>query len=200
MSISDWLTIAAIILGPILAVQVQERLNKSKEKRLKKLELFKILMATRANLLSPDHVSALNRIELEFDSDNKNEKLVIENWREYLDHLGSGPGDGDPRDLEFSEKLNRWGDKRVDLLIDLLHSMSKVLGYNFDKVQLKRGIYSPKAHGDFESDQNFIRKSLVELFGFQRALPIVIIEPNQEKVPNDDGNNKKNEEDGKNNK
>lgn len=58
--------IAAVILGPILAVQVQKRIEKLREKWGRKNHLFQILMSTRASRLSPDHVQALNMIDLVF--------------------------------------------------------------------------------------------------------------------------------------
>ena len=63
MTIADWLMIAAVLLGPIIAVQLTRHLDNKKEERERKLEVFKTLMATRAYTVSWDHVVALNRIE-----------------------------------------------------------------------------------------------------------------------------------------
>jgi hypothetical protein len=73
----DILTICALILGPILAVQIQKFIDRAKESRSRRLWVFKTLMATRHATLSIDHVSALNRIDLEFP-DNKKYHDVIE--------------------------------------------------------------------------------------------------------------------------
>ena len=70
-----WITILAIILGPILAVQVQKYIENKKETRNKKMQIFKALMATRATPLYPAHVEALNMIDIEF----YNDKNVVEN-------------------------------------------------------------------------------------------------------------------------
>ena len=66
MTISDWLVILAIIIAPILAVQVQKILEAIKETKNNKMELFKSLMATRATPLYPKHVEALNMIDIIF--------------------------------------------------------------------------------------------------------------------------------------
>ena len=50
MSISEWITVAAIICGPILAVQAQKWIETAREKRNRRLNVFKRLMATRAAL------------------------------------------------------------------------------------------------------------------------------------------------------
>ena len=60
MTIADGLIIAAVILGPILAVQAQRTIQTRKEERERKLWIFKILMATRGMSLSPRHVEGLN--------------------------------------------------------------------------------------------------------------------------------------------
>lgn len=63
MTISNWLVITAIIVAPILAVQIQKFIESKKEKRARKIQIFKALMATRATPLSPLHVEALNMID-----------------------------------------------------------------------------------------------------------------------------------------
>ncbi len=48
MTITDWLMITAVFLGPIVAVRLTRYLDDRKEVRARKLEIFKTLMATRA--------------------------------------------------------------------------------------------------------------------------------------------------------
>ena len=122
MSIADWLMIFAVLTGPIIAVQLIRYLDNKKDENERKVIIFKTLMATRAYNGSWSHVEALNRIDLEFDNNDKQEKAVIEAWKEYHDLLHSN--------LMNSEQ---WDSKRVDLFVELLHKMAKVLGYNFDK-------------------------------------------------------------------
>lgn len=88
MTIADWLMIAAVLAGPIIAVQLTRHLDDKREVRDRKLQVFKTLMATRAYTVSWDHVVALNRIDLEFNRRNQNERAVIEAWKAYLDLLG----------------------------------------------------------------------------------------------------------------
>ena len=85
MTIADWLMIAAVFLGPIVAVRLTRYLDNQKEIKERKLEIFKSLMATRAYTVSWLHVEALNRIDLEFDANRDRE--VVEAWKEYLDLL-----------------------------------------------------------------------------------------------------------------
>ncbi|MFX6755224.1 DUF6680 family protein, partial [Acinetobacter baumannii] len=59
----DILMIIAVLLSPVIAVQVTRYLDNKKEARERQLWVFKTLMATRALSLSPHHVEALNRID-----------------------------------------------------------------------------------------------------------------------------------------
>ena len=65
MKLAEVLMIIAVLLAPVVAVQVQKWLELFREDRARKLWIFKTLMATRAATVSPEHVQALNMIDLE---------------------------------------------------------------------------------------------------------------------------------------
>lgn len=163
MTISDWLMIGAVFLGPIVAVRLTRYLDDQKEVRGRKVQVFKTLMATRAYTVSWAHVEALNRIDLEFDKSHKKEKEVIEAWKEYLDLLNN-----------TSISIEQWGVKRIDLLVELLHKMARVLDYDFDKTHIKNSSYSPRAHCEVEDQQAALRKGLIEVLGGDRSVPMSI--------------------------
>jgi hypothetical protein len=163
MQIQDWLMILAVLAGPIIAVQLTRFVDSKKEQRDRKLQIFKTLMATRAYAVSPQHVEALNRIDLEFSNKHKKERNVVYAWKEYLDLLG----DQDmPKD--------QWGTKRVERLVDLLHSMAQVLNYEFDKTHIKNSAYAPVAHGDIENQQTTVRMGVIDILEGKRALPMYV--------------------------
>ena len=173
MTISDWIMIVAVLLGPILAVQVQKLIEAWRERRSRKVSIFKTLMATRGTPLSPRHVEALNMIDLEFSPKKKKEKNIIDAWKIYLDHLHSLNLGYDDPDYRF--KMDTWTSRSHELLTDLLYAMASCLGYEFDKVHLKKGSYTPQGHIDIEMEQNFIRHSLVNLFLDKRSLPVGLV-------------------------
>ncbi len=172
MSLSDILMVLAVLLSPFLAVFAQRRIDISREKRGHRLWIFRTLMATRGNRISLEHVQALNSIELVFDHP-KRDKFIVEKWNEYLDHFSQGPREGDK---DYSAKLNSWQQRGDDLLADLLQSMGKSLGYDFDKVKIKRGVYFPRGHGDEMGDNFMIRKGLVGMFQGKNSLPVTVVE------------------------
>src|SRR5262249_50295289 len=119
--------------------------------------------------VSPGHVEALNAIDIHFRGNGwriptGKEREVSRRWRIYADHLNI--------DLEGSTdaQLTAWNVNKDEYFTDLLEAMAKALGYNFDRVELKRGIYSPKAHGAAELEQRIILRGLVELLTGRQPL------------------------------
>lgn len=170
MTGSDWMIVLAIISGPIIAVQVQKRLEDWQEKRRRKMFIFETLMTTRGNTVSERHVEALNMIDLEFGVKSTKEKKVVDAWKVYRDHLGSGPQDYE--DSNYQAEFRIWAQKSPDLLTDLMFCMADILGYDFDKVQLKKGCYAPQGHADLEMEHRYIRRGLLNVLYGRAALPI----------------------------
>ncbi len=162
--LEGWLTIIAVLLGPVLAVQIQKYIERKREERQRKLFLFRELMATRGTRLSPRHVEALNLIDLEYSAKNDGMRRVHEAWRSYLDALNLP---NDPKDPQ------RVFDKRNDAFVELMYEMGNYLGFKFDRVVIQRNIYSPIGHGEIEDDQRLIRKGVVELLAGKRALSTI---------------------------
>ena len=173
LELRDWLVIGATIAGPILAVQAQKWLERFREHKGRKLWLFQQLMASRAARVSAEHVQALNMIDLVFYGSHyfgvhyrsKSEQAVVEAWREYHDHLNAGA----QRDGEAV-----WGARLEELFINLLFAIAKDVRFKFDRVQLKRGAYTPQAHGELLGEQNQIRKMMVDLLAGNRALKMEV--------------------------
>lgn len=68
MSLTDLITIVALLVAPFLAVFAQKQIEIWREKKSTKVWIFKTLMATRGRTLSLEHVQALNMIDLEFNN------------------------------------------------------------------------------------------------------------------------------------
>ena len=160
--LEGWLIIAAVILGPILALWAQRYSERRRDDRARKLWLFRELMATRTIRLSGRHVEALNHIDLEFNPKKKADAKVLTAWKTYLDTLSDTPKEDAQRAARF--------EKREDCFVDLIWEIGKHLGFSFDKRAIKRDAYSPIAHGELEDDQRLIRKGIVDLLTGKRAL------------------------------
>ncbi len=154
------ITILAILLGPIVAIQAHKWRELYTEERSRKLNIFKTLMATRGSRLSFEHVRALNMIDTEF----YDEREIINAWKCYLDCLNGGDAE-----------LANWADRRDSLFIDLLSKMAKSLRYHFDCAHLKKAVYTATAHGKEEEYQYFVRESIRKIFSGEQAISMKVI-------------------------
>ena len=161
--------IIATLCGPIAAVQAQKFIEAAREKSERRLRVFYTLMGTRAARVSADHVQALNMIDLVFYGINifglhyqsKRDKAVVTAWNSYRDHLNQ----------QFTpEEAIAWDTRANDYFIELIDCISKALGFDFEKVQIKRGSYNPTAHDQYEIDQNSIRKNLVKILNGEASI------------------------------
>ena len=158
------LIVVTLFTGPVAAVQTEKWLQRRRDKRKGKEHIFRTLMATRASRVSPEHVQALNMIDLEFYGGGGKNKKVREAWKAYLDHLNVQYD----KDHAAASEM-----KRDELFVDLLYQMALCLDFDFDKTHIKNSTYSPVAHGNLELDQHLIRLGLVNILTGKAAFPVV---------------------------
>src|SRR5690606_38052626 len=109
--------------------------------------------------------SSLNMVGLEFNG--KKYSKAVSAWKTYLDHLSSCPRDDD-------NLINIWAEKKNDQLSDLLYEMGVSLGFDFDKVHIKKAGYIPQAYADQENEQGFIRRQVVDILLGKKAIPMAV--------------------------
>ncbi len=172
INLEGWLTILAIIFGPLLAFEAQRLRDDRRERRNRKLEIFRKLIMTLKVPLAPSHVDALNSIHVEFYDDEN----VLAAWRLYASHLNHRNMPGDD--------LARWGERKFDLLVDLTHLMGQSLGYTrIDKAALRDNTYVPKGYADVEAELEQIRKAWLEVLSGMRPVPTTMVGPVQVEGP-----------------
>lgn len=178
----EWITILAIVMAPLIAVHIQRRLDELRYRLDRRLRIFKTLMASRDSVsrVSQEHVQALNMIDIEFESDWSDTKkklfsTVIEAWKEYLDHLNT------PVDDEKS-----WTARSDDQFIDLLYKMANSLGYKFNKVLLKKGLYIPKALDQQSLLGRVAQLRVMEILDGRRSFPVCIMDTPTSQIDNKD--------------
>lgn len=164
-------TLAAIALGPIIAVLATRLLDRSRESRRRRMDVFRNLMQTRGVRLDPVHVAALNVVEIEFYKDRQ----VRQAFQSYIHHLSSP--------MPAVEEQDRFFDQRSDLFMNLLSEIGSSVGLTFDKRDLERLSYVPQA---WDSDQNIQRKNtemLNQLLSGQRPLAVTHFSGGQSPYP-----------------
>lgn len=186
------LTVAALFLGPLLAVYIGRKLDDRRLKRERRMDVFRTLMRTRRDTLSFDHVSALNLVEVEFQSDRK----VIDAWKKYLDSLCQDPvrtqdevlSDDTPepqRQIRNERYFGRIILERQELLIEILRVMAQTLDHEVEVPRIFKSGYSPQSWAEIENEQAIIRKFVVDLYYGRRGLPMFPIEPPGKTKPPD---------------
>lgn len=143
------LNIIAIVLIPIVAVVVGQKLQNRAEKRRDKLTVFKVLMANRFGWF-PESVYAMNIIDIVF-ADNK---AVRKNWKDYYDKLCIQ----EPNEMQIKQ-IKTAQEK-------MLESMAVSLGYK-DKITWDaiQNPYIPKGMLDAAQQQQTIQRGQEQLAG-----------------------------------
>jgi hypothetical protein len=156
MHTADWAIVFATLMGPVLAVQIQRFLDRQNERNRRQVEVYRVLMATRLTPNSPEHVNALNAVPLEF---HRNEQ-VVNAWRDMLMHLN----------VDQQANPQTWFERRTQLFIELLKRMGNALHYNFREAELQDHAYIPQWQVALMSEQQALRKGLVDLLSGTTSL------------------------------
>jgi hypothetical protein len=132
LTVGEWITVAAIILGPFLAVAAQLWIQARKAKRDTKLWVFNSLMGYRAMILNPNFVQAFNLVDVVFYKNTD----VRKKRKEFLEIVTAAAGANlTPQAIE----------KCKDLVAEMLSKMGSELGFEFDHTQIKDTGYYPMA-------------------------------------------------------
>lgn len=186
MPLNEILTIIALVGGPIAAVLVTRHLDDKRQYASRRMDVFRTLMRTRRTVLHPDHIGALNLVEIEYSND----KHVLTAWKALFTNFGSSQGrleaekiDGltDASDIERRNQIfgTRLGQERQTLLAKLLHAMAKALGFKIEQLEIFEGGYTPQFWANIEIDQETIRKYVVDLAKGRNVVPMAVIDARQ---------------------
>ncbi|MHB8542024.1 MAG: DUF6680 family protein [Candidatus Acidiferrales bacterium] len=130
LTISEWLTITAIVLGPILAVAMQLAMQARKAKRDQKLWVFNTLMGLRATIVNETFVQAFNLVDVVFYKHPD----IRKKRQQFLSVTDGAAG----RELTAQEL-----DRCKDLVAEMLAKIGRELGFVFDHSEIKNTGYYP---------------------------------------------------------
>ena len=178
MSIDNGLVILAILASPILAFQVQCRLEARREKRNRKLWLFRTLMATRGATTGIEHVQALNMIDVTFT--DKKDRAVLSAWRKCLEQRKRSP-EGSEESASTADikartaEIEAWEQRSVDRLVDLLAAMGESLGIASDLMTLKQSLYVPRLWSWNATAYALLANRIIDICQNSFAIPVSLV-------------------------
>ena len=167
---SPWLpllTVVAIILGPFLGILASQYLERIRFNKQRKVEIFHTLMRTRSMQISPEHVGALNLVELEF----LGEENVTKAWKAYMENLNE-----QFPPIEEKDKYDQAIQIRGRLLTELLDAMAKSLKIEIQQLEILRGSYVPQGWADQDWENTIIRRSLIDVLNGKAPISVQAVE------------------------
>ena len=153
-----WAIVFATLSGPVLAVLVTRYVDNSRQRTARKLDVFRMMLRSRRSPLSPEYVTALNMVELEFAG----VESVLRAYRNLFNHYSTTPTNAD------------WNERLRGSIARLLNAMAKDLGYDMEQLDVLEGGYLPQAWGKIEEDNTAIREALADIARGKKALPVVV--------------------------
>ena len=130
----------------LLSQRVLDRLRQRKDQRQR---LYFALMASRAQQLSPNHVQALNSIDIVFSGTSKQDQAIRAKYHAWIEQMGR-PGEG----------TAEWAERGNDLKVELYQAIGEAVGFKFSIDYLKRQAYLPVAQSDWDMQARQIQTAL----------------------------------------
>ena len=152
----------------MLALSAQRVLDRSREKKNRRVHLYLTVMSLRAIWLHPDSLRALNSIDTIFDK--RSDKPVRDAWAAVITHATT-----QRRDEADEAESVAWNNRLLDLRVDLYQQIGAAVGYDHTIDYIKTRFYAPKLHTDVEFEQNQIRQRLAKAIT-DEGLKVVVTE------------------------
>lgn len=165
-------TIVAIIYGPLKAVEITRKKDTERDAASRKRQILSTLMRTRKTVMNPDHVGALNQVQLEFFG----HRSVTDAYKAYIENLSDTvpqPGNA----------LDNFLKRRNDLFFDLLHAIAVASDVPLDRHELDRLAYMPFGWQTEQNEIQAFRSSLIEVLQGRKPLHIVPDQPQAQAPP-----------------
>jgi hypothetical protein len=169
ISTETWAIVGATFFGPVAAVLITRWRDWVREKRGRRLFIFRTLLATRRQAITQEHVTALNLVEADFYG----VETVETAWRQYHQHLNSAPR-GRPMTIEENKEFE---EKRNDLLAKLVFAIASSLGFTMSEIDIRNGGYAPDGWRYRDDRLGLIQEFAKDMASGRRALPVYVWQP-----------------------
>jgi len=157
VQVRDWLTIGALILGPIFAVCITLYIEQRRERQRARRWALLALVSNRHSVFADERLKALNSIDLLFQDAPE----VRSKWKAYLGQLSN----------EEALKTDLGAREAQRLNLELISAMARSLGYkSLSQTDIDRG-YFPKHFNIQAAEAKTLQDSFLEFL--QGALKLL---------------------------
>lgn len=163
MSITDIVTILAIITGPIIGVALAYCLTKRREKTTVQENVLQHLLTTQLDFTSRQRINAINLVPYAFNGNDE----IITIWKELMDHISSG--NLGSTDTSIATSAN---EKYTNLNQTLTLKICKSLGYKDYENGTQLYGYTPEAWQNEQLKQTQIQTQLINVLNGEQAIKI----------------------------
>lgn len=119
----EWLTLGALVLGPVLAVGMNLWHESRRCIRDRQLQVARMLLSTRHLVSDPAYSTAINLIPVEF----RDQKSVMEAWKQYIEAVRYQPT---PENSNEAHRITTAKQTR------LIFEVTKHLGFNLSESEI----------------------------------------------------------------
>ncbi len=122
-TILNIINILAVLLSPIVALLISNKVQTNKARRQEKIQILKILMTQRFSVKNIDHVNALNLIDVVFIDSKK----VREAYKDLYTVYGSKYDNNNENEVrDYCEKAKKAETKLIEAIINDLGYKDKI--------------------------------------------------------------------------
>lgn len=170
----DWWLIIGTVMGPILAVAATRIVDELRDNRARRNAVFVSLMSTRRAQLTPEHVQALNLIEIEFSHSAR----VIAELKAYMALMEERvqPLSRFERDEAVKAAHKQSDDdlirRRRRAFGSLVQAIGKKIGRNVDRYDIVEGGYYPGGWGEAETLQLDNLRRINDILNWRERFPV----------------------------
>jgi hypothetical protein len=134
MTTTDWLTIAAIVLGPVIAVGITHWIEKRRKRDEAKLITLRILLSTRDLPSDPSYQVAIKLVPIEFNDCQK----VLVAHREFLEAANVNT------DGKSDDQIRAISENTSVKLTRLIFEMSRAAGLDLRETDIQTGTFGTR--------------------------------------------------------
>ena len=151
----------AVVASPFIAIHVTQRLEATRAKKSRQIELVKSLLRSRARSLSSDHIGALNIIPFEFEGFPN----VIKAWTKYVAALREEAS-------SVPEQQNAALTKQHQAFVGIVSELLTALSIKHQAMDILEQTSQVESLGNEDSENQMLRQLAIDVLSGRSAVRV----------------------------